>query len=114
MSYRLPPGAVAALALVLLVRAPATAEEATKDHADNPGATPPEKGSRFDLVRFLKDHDANKDGYLTRNELPPELRPAFDRIDANKDGKISREELARGIAHLQPARRHSDLIRVLI
>jgi Ca2+-binding EF-hand superfamily protein len=114
MSYRILPRAVAALALVLLVRAPATAEEAAKDRADKPGATPPGKGSRFDLERFLKDHDTNKDGCLTRNELPPELRPAFDRMDADKDGKVSREELARGIAHLQPARRHSDLILVLV
>jgi uncharacterized protein (TIGR03000 family) len=86
-------------------------EEAAEDRA---GETHPGKGPRFDLERFLKDYDTDKDGRLTRNELPPELRPAFDRIDADKDGKVSREELERGIAHLQPARRHSDLIHVLI
>ena len=89
-------------------------EEAAEDRADKAGATPPGKGPRFDLERFLKDYDINKDGRLSRNELPPELRPAFDRIDANKDGKVSREELKRGIAHLQPTRRPSDLIHVLI
>ena len=72
------------------------------------------KAPRFDLERFLKDYDTNKDGRLSRNELPPELRPAFDRIDADKDGKVSREELERGIAHLHPMRRPSDLIHVLI
>jgi len=89
-------------------------EEAAEDRADKPGAAPPGKGPRFDLERFLKEYDTDKDGRLTRNELPPELRPAFDRIDADKDGKVSREELERGIAHLQPARRHSDLIHVLV
>jgi uncharacterized protein (TIGR03000 family) len=89
-------------------------EEAAEERADKPDATPPGKGPRFDLERFLKDYDTDKDGRLTRNELPPELRPAFDRIDADKDGKVSGEELQRGIAHLQPARRHSDLIHVLI
>jgi uncharacterized protein (TIGR03000 family) len=89
-------------------------EEPAEDHADKSGATPSGKGPRFDLERFLKDYDTDKDGRLSRNELPPELRPAFDRIDADKDGKVSREELERGIAHLQPARRPSDLIHVLI
>ncbi|HTU92165.1 MAG TPA: EF-hand domain-containing protein, partial [Gemmataceae bacterium] len=89
-------------------------EEVAEDRVDKAGATPLGKGRRFDLERFLKDYDTDKDGRLTRNELPPELRPAFDRIDADKDGKVSREELQRGIAHLQPARRHSDLIHVLI
>ncbi|MHB1426507.1 MAG: EF-hand domain-containing protein [Gemmataceae bacterium] len=89
-------------------------EEPAEDHADKSGATPSGKGSRFDLDRFIADYDTNKDGYLSRNELPPDLRPAFDRIDANKDGKLSREELERGIAQLQPTRRPSDLIHVLI
>lgn len=89
-------------------------EEAAENHADKPGATPSGKPPRFDLDSFLRDYDKNKDGHLSRDELPPELRPAFDRLDSNKDGKVSREELASGIAHLQPARRPSDLIHVLI
>jgi uncharacterized protein (TIGR03000 family) len=89
-------------------------EEAAEHHADKAGATPLGKGPRFDLERFLKDYDINKDGRLSRNELPPELRPAFDQIDADKDGKVSREELERGLAHLHPTRRPSDLIHVLI
>jgi uncharacterized protein (TIGR03000 family) len=89
-------------------------EEAAEDRTDKPGAIPPGKPLRFDLDRFFKDYDKNKDGHLTRDELPPELRPAFDRLDTDKNGKISREELERGIVHLQPARRPSDLIHVLI
>jgi uncharacterized protein (TIGR03000 family) len=89
-------------------------EEPAEDRAAKSDATPSGKQPRFDLDRFIADYDANKDGRLSRNELPPELRPAFDRIDADKDGKVSREELERGIAHLQPSRRPSDLIHVLI
>lgn len=89
-------------------------EEAAEDRDDKPSATPSGKGPRFNLDGFLKDYDKNKDGSLSRNELPPELRPAFDRLDANTDGKVSSEELERGITHLHPARRPSDLIHVLI
>jgi uncharacterized protein (TIGR03000 family) len=89
-------------------------EEAAEGRKDEPGAAPPGKPLRFDLDRFLKEYDKNKDGHLSRDELPPELRPAFDRLDADKDNKVSRDELERGIPHLQPARRPSDLIYVLI
>ncbi len=89
-------------------------EEAAENRADKSRATPPGKGPRFDLERFIKDYDKNKDGHLSRDELPPEIRAAFDQLDVNKDGKVSREELERGIAHLRPTRRPSDLIHVLI
>jgi acetyl esterase/lipase len=36
--------------------------------------------------------DANNDGYLTSDELPPNLRQNFARVDTNSDGKISKEE----------------------
>ncbi|MEM8954902.1 MAG: alpha/beta hydrolase fold domain-containing protein [Verrucomicrobiota bacterium] len=42
--------------------------------------------SRFDAW------DANKDGKLSREELPEPLRRNFDRVDANKDGSVSRKE----------------------
>jgi len=40
--------------------------------------------------------DANKDGKLSKDELPEPLQQAFARLDANSDGSISAEELARG------------------
>ncbi len=46
----------------------------------------PPGGSPFD--RF----DANKDGKLTKDELPEGLRPRFEAIDTNKDGAITPEE----------------------
>ncbi|MGP0062408.1 MAG: alpha/beta hydrolase fold domain-containing protein [Isosphaeraceae bacterium] len=46
----------------------------------------PQGGSPFD--RF----DTNKDGKLSRDELPDFVRDRFAEIDTNKDGFISREE----------------------
>jgi acetyl esterase/lipase len=37
-------------------------------------------------------YDANKDGKVTRAEVPDRLRERFDSIDANKDGTITAEE----------------------
>jgi acetyl esterase/lipase len=54
-------------------------------------------GTPFD--RF----DANKDGKLTRDELPERLRERFEAIDANKDGSISPEEQRAFLTGQRPA-----------
>jgi Ca2+-binding EF-hand superfamily protein len=77
------------------------------------GAGPEGRGP-FDAARFIDEYDRNKDGFIQREELPPRLRHAFDQIDTNKDGKLSREELEAGAAFLQPKRRPSDIVNVLI
>ncbi|HWG47471.1 MAG TPA: EF-hand domain-containing protein [Gemmataceae bacterium] len=77
---------------------PATPKPATPSHVDE----------------MFDDHDKNKDGFLTRDELPPGLRARFDRIDADKDGKLSRAEVDRGLLHLLPQRRSSDLIYAIL
>lgn len=49
------------------------------------------------LARF----DKNKDGVVTRDELPadrPRMAEMFDRLDANKDGKLDQDELKAGRA----------------
>jgi acetyl esterase/lipase len=58
----------------------------------------PPGGNPFD--RF----DANKDGKVTREEVPERLRERFDSIDANKDGLISAEEQKAFLAGGGPAR----------
>jgi len=68
----------------------------------------------FDVDTFLKEHDADKDGHLSKDELPARFRHNFDKLDTNKDGKLSREELQQGVAHLQPRRRPSDLMFILV
>ena len=43
-------------------------------------------------ARQFEQSDINKDGKLTREELPERFRANFDRVDANKDGSISKDE----------------------
>src|SRR5262245_29234169 len=62
-----------------------------------------------DVDAFLREYDRNKDGYLTRDEMPEWLHYNFARLDTNKDGKISKEELQKGMAYLQQRRRPSDV-----
>jgi Ca2+-binding EF-hand superfamily protein len=85
-----------------------------KDLPDRKPTAPPAEPTYFDVGRFLQEHDRDKDGRLSREELPPRLRHAFDKLDADKDGKLSREELLHGIAFLQPRRRPSDVVFVVI
>jgi Ca2+-binding EF-hand superfamily protein len=68
----------------------------------------------FDVDRFFEEYDRNKDGFLTRDELPERLRANFDKIDANKDGKLSKDELRKNSTWLHPRRRPSDMVYVLI
>jgi Ca2+-binding EF-hand superfamily protein len=48
-----------------------------------------------ELVMRLFEFDANKDGKLTKAEIPARLRGLFDRADGNKDGSLTREELTK-------------------
>jgi Ca2+-binding EF-hand superfamily protein len=82
------------------------------DQKDKPAPKPPAAPSHVEEI--FDDHDKNKDGFLTRDELPPGLRARFDRADANKDGKLSRAEVERGLLYLMPPRRASDLIPTLV
>jgi Ca2+-binding EF-hand superfamily protein len=43
---------------------------------------------------FTKRFDKNKDGLISKDELPPFLAAAFDRADANGDGKLDQKEVA--------------------
>jgi Ca2+-binding EF-hand superfamily protein len=43
---------------------------------------------------FIKRFDKNKDGFISKDELPPFLAAAFDKADANGDGKLDRKEVA--------------------
>lgn len=60
---------------------------ATAQQPAAPVATPSERAKHmFDAT------DANKDGKLSREELPERLRPNLERVDTDKDGFISRQE----------------------
>ncbi len=53
------------------------------------------------MMRFL---DRDRDGSLSRREMPQRLVRAFDRLDADRDGRLDEEELARGLSKLQGRR----------
>lgn len=44
--------------------------------------------------KFLEKFDKNGDGFLTRDEMPKELEPFFDRYDHNNDKKLDKNEVA--------------------
>jgi len=77
-----------------------------------------DKGSKgapfFDAGAFLKAYDKDNDGSLRKDELPERFHYNWDRLDANKDGKLSRAELQKGVFYLQPRRRPSDVVFVLV
>jgi Ca2+-binding EF-hand superfamily protein len=105
---------VTALALVMggLVAAQEKAKLDQKKPADDKKQE--KAGPLFDVDRFIKEYDRNGDGFLQRDEVPAYLRDRFDELDTNKDGKLSREELEKGVARLQPRRRPSDVVFILI
>jgi len=58
------------------------------------GGAPQAAKGKGDPRAFFERLDANKDGKLSRDELPEQLRANFDRLDANTDGSLNPEELA--------------------
>ena len=67
------------------------------DAADPPKKPTPGMGPAWLKLtpdEFLKRFDANKDGVLTKDELPPGLARNFDRFDRDGDGKLDKKEIA--------------------
>ena len=54
-----------------------------------PGDKP---GGDGDFVTRLFQNDKNKDGKLTKDELPEAMQSIFERADTNRDGAIDRKE----------------------
>ena len=67
-----------------------------------------------DVDAFMREYDRNKDGMLSKAEMPEWLHYNFSRLDTNKDGKISKDELHKGAAYLQRRGRPSDTVLILI
>ncbi len=47
----------------------------------------------------FKNYDTNRDGKLSKNEVPRQLRPFFERLDKDQDGSLSKDE-AKAISEL--------------
>jgi Ca2+-binding EF-hand superfamily protein len=70
--------------------------------AGGPGGRGGREGGPGDAREFFRRLDANSDGKLAKDELPPRMQENFDRLDANRDGSISMEELGRGMMAMGP------------
>ncbi len=59
---------------------------------------PPGGKAKGDPRQFFDRLDANKDGKLSKDELPEQLRERFSQMDGNGDGFVTPEEFGRGAA----------------
>jgi len=82
---------------ILLGVAYLSVEGQSQPSTNNSGGTKNSSGlqnsPRFDAARFLKDHDKNNDGKLSKDELPAGAQKDFAKIDTNNDGFLSEDEL---------------------
>jgi Ca2+-binding EF-hand superfamily protein len=87
---------------------PTAGQAGSQANGQNQGNNAP----RFDAARFLKDHDKNKDGKLSKDELPMVTEKEFNEIDSNHDGFITQQEL-QNHADLM-ARQRPQLVEVIL
>jgi Ca2+-binding EF-hand superfamily protein len=80
-----------ALIGAILLASPALAQ-----NAPPPGAGMP---SPEQIFAFM---DANKDGFIAKDEAKGPMAQHFDHVDGDKDGKISVEELKTAMAAMRP------------
>jgi hypothetical protein len=61
-------------------------------------SSPQEPTISDELTQTLMGFDADKNGRLTRAEVPERFQGLFERADANKDGQLSPEEIRQSAA----------------
>jgi len=66
------------------------------DESESRPAAPPTVSD--ELTTTLMGFDANKDGRLTRDEVPERFQGLFERADANKDGVLAAAEIRQSAA----------------
>ena len=59
---------------------------------ERPQGRDAEAQTRQQSEQFFKRMDKNKDGKVSRDEVPERMRRVFDRVDRNKDGAITPDE----------------------
>lgn len=82
---------LSATAVALMLVSSALAQNAPPSGAGMPS---PEQ-----IFAFM---DANKDGFIAKDEAKGPMAQHFDHVDGDKDGKISVEELKTAMAAMRP------------
>ena len=84
-----------ALLAAISVTGLAADDDSTAPQQPNAQKIPPAFAQllKGDADNFIKCFDKNKDGFLTKDELPLRLARLFDKVDVNKDGKLDRREV---------------------
>jgi hypothetical protein len=58
-----------------------------------PGPLPPTRISVDDIVEHIMSFDKNKDGKVTKDELPERMHHLIEQGDTNKDGALDKDEI---------------------
>jgi Ca2+-binding EF-hand superfamily protein len=64
--------------------------------------SPPRSGGMPSVEQIFAFMDANKDGFIAKDEAQGPMAQHFVHIDADKDDKISAEELKAAMAAMRP------------
>src|SRR5262245_24670223 len=90
------PGGAATLMAVLIFTAAAGAQPPGPPPPPGPGEPiqlSPTRISVEDVVQRILAFDKNKDGKVTKEELPERMRDLITRGDTNKDGALDKDEI---------------------
>ena len=69
-----------------------------------PGGQPNNPPNPELMMRMFEGRDQNKDGKLTDDEIPPQMRERLSNIDQNNDGQIDRSEIEQAMRRLEGMR----------
>lgn len=74
----------------------------TSGVAQDAPPSPPRGGGMPSVEQIFAFMDANKDGFIAKDEAQGPMAQHFVHIDANKDDKISADELKAAMAAMRP------------
>ena len=74
--------------------------EAVDRFRDGPGGVAGRGATADEVVERIMSFDANKDGKVTKDELPERMQDLIARGDTNKDGALDRDEIKKLAADL--------------
>jgi Ca2+-binding EF-hand superfamily protein len=102
-------GLVAALMVVPFVLAQDKPGQADAGQAPAQAANDPNAGQSF-----VQEYDKNKDGTLSREEMPAVWREVFQDLDTNNDQKLGKEELQYHAARMRAQAMPVEVISIWV